>query len=63
MKLAVTPVEKLDVAHSIPKGSRDIALGLPFLCFQEQPSDTIGIFVNLPVPLVQLLDTGYTSIF
>ena len=58
MKLPVIPSPKLDVLHLVPKGSFDIASGLPSLYNQEHPFDIVGVFSNLPVPLFQLPDIG-----
>ena len=63
MKLPVIPSPKLDVLHLVPKGSFDIASGLPSLYNHEHPSDMVGILSYLPVPLFQLPDIGNTSKF
>ena len=63
IKLDVTPVVKLAVAHLVPKSSSEKASGLPSLYNHEHPSDIVGILLYLPVPLFQLPDIAKTSKF
>ena len=62
-KLAVTPVAKPIVVHSVPPVSLSIALWEPSLYIHEQPSVIWGLLSFLPVPLFHAWARGNTSKF